>query len=70
VVSRLQEINPIITHQIDQAVLLRQPPRSCPGREVAQRLRLADALEGVAQDGFDQVKGAQCQFPVSIHPVL
>jgi len=65
----LQEINPVISHQIDDAMFLRQP--SGPGSrcEVAQRFRLADALEGITKNGLDQVKSAQGQLAVGLYPV-
>ena len=47
-IARLEKDDPIITDQIDDAMLLRQPPRPEAGRKVLQRFRLADPGERVA----------------------
>ena len=56
VVARLQEVYPRGPHEIDHAVLLRETPGPGPSGQVLERLRFANAREGVPQDGLDQVE--------------
>ena len=57
-IARLEEIDALITHQINDPMLLRQPARPGARRKVSQGFGLANALEGIAQNGFDQIKSA------------
>ena len=54
VVSALQEIDAIVAHEVDDAVLLRESPRPGVSCEMAQRLRFADPAKRVSHDIFDE----------------
>lgn len=69
-VSGLQEVNLIFAHQVNDAVLLRQPAGPCPWSQVSKRLRFACPGKGISQNGVDQVKCSQGKFPVGLHPEM
>ena len=50
-------------------MLLRDAPGPGAGEQKLQRLRLADASEGIAQNRLDQLKNPQCNGPVGLYPV-
>ena len=56
VVAGLQEVDPIVLHEVDDAMFLGQAARPGAGVEILQRLRLADAGEGIAENGLDQIR--------------
>jgi hypothetical protein len=53
VISALKEVESIMTHQVDETVLLGDSTRPDIGAEVSYRFGLADAREGVAAHCFD-----------------
>ncbi len=59
VVAALQELNPVGLDQVDTAMLLGDAPGPDIGAEVFQGFGLADAVEGVAQNGLNQIQLAQ-----------
>jgi hypothetical protein len=50
VVPTLQEVDPVVAHEVDDAVFLRQPARPEVRAEMAKRLRLADPGEWLADN--------------------
>lgn len=70
VVTALQELDSVGLDQIDTAMLLRDAPGPDIGTEVFQRLGLADAVEGVAQNGLNQIQQALGGTAVRLNPVL
>ena len=65
----LQKIHPLIPHKIHEPVLLGDTAGPDAGGEVFEGFGFADALEGVAHDGFDQFQDAQGHAAVGLDPV-
>lgn len=55
-VTRLQKMHVFVSHAINDAMLLRQTPRPCPGGKMLQRLGLSDAGERFAKNRFDELQ--------------
>lgn len=53
-VARLKEIDPILSDDIKQTVLLRDPPRPYICTRTLERSRLANTLERIVHNGFDR----------------
>ena len=53
VVATWEEVDPVGSHQIHEAMFLRDPARPHIGSEVLERLGLPDSLEGIPSDGFN-----------------
>lgn len=68
VVSALKEVESIVTHQVDEAMLLGDSTRPDVGTEVPDRLGLADTREGVTADGFDEVHDLQGHTTIRLNP--
>src|SRR5215469_15535145 len=45
----------VLRHEVDEAVLVIYPPRPCPRQVILERLRLADAREGIAAHVLDEL---------------
>ena len=54
VIAGLEEIDAVFTDEIDDSVLFRQASRPRAGREILQRLRLANPFEGVSKYGLNK----------------
>jgi len=69
VIAGLQKVYPIVAHQIDEAMLLCQPagPNACP--QMLQRFGFANPPERGAQNGFNEVEGAQRDPAVRGDPI-
>jgi hypothetical protein len=65
-VPGLQEINSVIAHEINDAMLLRQSPRPTAKCKILERFGLAIAIKRVTQNQF---KGTQSEFSISLDPV-
>ena len=70
VVAALQELDSVGLDQIDTAMLLGDAPGPDIGAEVFQGFGLADAVEGVAQNGLNQIQQSLCGTAVRPNPVL
>ena len=68
-VPRLQEIDSIVTDQIDDAVLLRQATGPDAGAKIFQRFRFADPGEGISQNRLDEVQRPQGDPSLRFHPI-
>ena len=68
-VPRLEEVDTIATDKVNDAVFLRQTARPGARREVLQGLWFTDALEGIANDRLDKVKGAERDPSIRFDPV-
>src|SRR5437764_358906 len=68
-VPRLEEVDTIATDKVDDAVFLRQTARPGARREVLQGLWFTDALEGIANDRLDKVKGEERDPSIRFDPV-
>ncbi len=54
-IARLQEVDPVVLDEADEAVLFRQPPGPGSRREMLQRLRAPHFLEEISDDDFDEI---------------
>src|SRR2546422_11036225 len=68
-IPRLEKVYAVCADQVDNAMLLCEPPRPGVRREVLQRLRLADPVKRVAHDRLDEIERAQGDFAISLRPV-
>ncbi len=68
-VSRLQEINSIVAHEINNAVFLCQSSRPTTRCEIFEWFRFANTIKRIAQNGVNQFKSAQSQFAIRLNPV-
>jgi len=59
VIPRLKKINSLGGDFIDQAMLLSNPPAPVASEFMFERLRLADAVEGVGEHCFYQFQDAE-----------
>jgi len=64
VISRLKEINPTWTDEIDHPMLLSQAARPGTREKVPQGLRLAEPLERIAEHRFDNLEEAKGESSV------
>ena len=62
------EINPFVSNEIDEAVLLSDSARPDVRSEVLEWLRLSDPVERTTHHSFDQGKNAQGDAPVRVDP--
>lgn len=69
VVARLQELDAIGEHLVDEAIGLVDAARPHAAAEVFQMFRLATPVMWVAQRGLDQVEDAESRLPVGADPV-
>ncbi len=67
-VSALEEVDPIVAHQIDESVLLSDPARPHIRADVPDRLGLSNPLEGVSGDPLHQVHDLECDAPIGVDP--
>jgi hypothetical protein len=58
-ITRLQKINPPLAHEIDDAMLMGQPPRPVAWRDILKRFGFANSIKWIAQVGVNQFKCAQ-----------
>jgi hypothetical protein len=58
VIPGLEEVNAVVTNEIHDPVLGREPPAPDVGAEMLERLRLADSLERIAHHGLDDLERA------------
>jgi hypothetical protein len=69
VIAGLKEIDPLFANDIDDPVLLGQPPCPRTREDVFQWLGLANTSKGISQDGLDEVQSAQSNLAVNLDPV-
>lgn len=67
--ARLEEIDPVFMDDIDDPVLLGQPPGPRAREDMLQRLGLADAVEGIPQNGLDEVQSPQGYSAINLDPM-
>jgi hypothetical protein len=68
-VAGLKKIDPFVAHPKHQTMLLRNTSRPAAGEQVAERFRLARAVERVAQHRFDQIEYSDCGIPIGFDPI-
>ena len=68
-VPTLDEINPVVSDNVHETMLLGDPPRPDAGAKEFQRLRFSYALEGVSDDGFHQGENAKGRTALGLDPM-
>ena len=68
VITRLQEVDPAIPDEVDDAMLFGETARPRAGRQVLQRLGLPNTREGITEDRLHEVQTSQSHLPVGRHP--
>lgn len=66
----LEEVDPIVTDEINDTVFLREPARPDPGSQVLEWLGLSDSGERVAQDRLDQFQCPKRDLSIGLDPQL
>jgi hypothetical protein len=69
VVPRLQEIDTVLAHSVHEAMFLGDSAGPATREHVFKWLRLPKASQRIAQNRFNQVKGAHCDFAIRINPM-
>jgi hypothetical protein len=69
VISCLQEIDAVLANSVYEAVFLGNSAGPATREHIFKWLRLPDAGERIAQNRFNQVKGAQRDFAIRINPI-
>jgi len=69
-VAGLEEVDPLVAHQVDYPVFLGETSRPHSWSQELERFRLADSGEGIAQNGLVEGDEAKRHFPVGRNPVL
>ena len=67
-IACLQKVDPVIPYKIDDSMLLCESARPGTVQEMTEGLRLADPLERVAHDRFDDLQSSERSLPVPPHP--
>lgn len=68
-VPRLEEINAVVPHQVDDAMLSSEAPGPDAESEVFQRLGPSDAPKGVSHDSLHDIQRTQGDLAIRFHPV-
>src|SRR5260370_6623518 len=69
VIARLQKIDSFFTHPIDDSMFLGQATRPRSGQHILERLRLANANEGITHHGLNQIKSPERDVPIRLNPM-
>ena len=69
VIARLQKVDAIVVHEIDQAMLLRNAPRPNTGAEILQRFRFSDIAERLPHNRFDQLQNTERGTTIRFNPI-
>ena len=67
-IPRLDELNPVGKHPIDDPMFLGDSPAPATGEFMPQRLRLADSLEWIGENRCHQVENSERNFAVGFNP--
>ena len=68
-VARLQKIDAVASHKVDQTVLIRDPARPSSGQKMSQRFGLASAGEWLTQHCFDQIQDPHGDLAIGCNPI-
>ena len=69
VIPRLQEVDSVLRDEVDDSVLLGEPPGPDALRQMLQWLRLADSSEGILQHGLHDLDGPNRDSTIGPNPV-
>ena len=64
VVPRLKKVNAVLLHEINDAMLISQPPRPHVSPKPFQRLRLPDSDERITKDRLHEIEQSQSEFAI------
>ena len=68
VITALEKINSVVTHEVHEPVLLSDSPRPGPGCEVFQRFRLSGPFERIADHRFHEIQNLESDSAIFAHP--
>jgi len=66
--ARLQEIDAVITDEIDKSVFGSNPPRPDIWPELFEMLRFSDSGERITHHGLDELQDSESSLPVGVDP--
>jgi hypothetical protein len=69
VIAAHEEVDPVITHQVEESMLLRDSTGPDVRTQVPERFWLSDSAEGVTYHRFDEIQHTEGNAPVDIDPV-
>ena len=69
VVAGLDKVDSIVADDIDEAMLLGEPPGPDIGAQILEWFGFADPAERLAHDGFDEGKNSESCAPISLDPI-
>ncbi len=67
-IAGLKKVDKTLAHEVNDAVLLRQPPRPRASELILQWFRLADAHKRIPESRFDDVESAQRRSTIALDP--
>lgn len=67
-IAGLKKVDKTLAHEVNHAVLLRQPPRPRASELILQWFRLADARKRIPEGRFDDVESAQRRSTIVLDP--
>ena len=70
VIATHQEVDTIVTHEVDEAVLLGNATGPDVGPEMLDGFGLSDALKGVAHHRFDELEDPEGNAAIGLNPEL
>ena len=69
VIAGLDELDPVVEDEVDDAVFLGEPARPRSLQLVSQRLGPADSAEGLPHDRFDQIESSERDSSLGRNPI-
>jgi hypothetical protein len=69
VIPRLNKINPIIAHDVNETMLLGNPPRPDATPQIFKWFGLAHTAEWIRHDSFNKGKDTERGSPIHLHPI-
>jgi hypothetical protein len=68
-VARLKKIDAVVSHKVDQPVLVRNPARPCARQQMPQRLGLPYPGEWFPQHSLDQIQDPHGDLTIAFKPM-
>ena len=70
VVATHQEVDTVVSHEVDEAMFLRDAPRPDVGPKMLDGLRLSDASERVAHHCLNELEQSKGSAAIGLNPEL
>ena len=70
VVAGLEEVNPLVTNEVHDPVLLRDAAGPGAWRQVLERFGLSNSREGIAEDRLNKAYHAEGRLSIGSNPIL